>query len=102
MGLDHGHLMGSKNLSDNGVEHLTWFGTTIYKAARIAKESTRPYHVGLSGTIYHSLGDDLRITQRHIFGLKKTVEMWTKVTYQYDNVKKHLYQTNYKLPLDKA
>ena len=44
----------------------------------------------------------MRIAQRKILGLKKTVEMWTKVTYQYENVKKHLYQTNHKIPLDEA
>ena len=102
MGLDHGHIMGTKNLSDHGTEHLTWFGSCIYKAMRIAKECSRPYHVGISGTIYHSLSEDMRITQRRVLGLKKTVEMWTKVTYQYENVKKHLYQTNQKIPLEEV
>ena len=102
MGLDHGHIMGTKNLSDNDYEHITWFGTCIYKAMRIASECSRPFYVGISGTIYHSLDDDMRIAQRRILGLKKTVEMWTKVTYQYENVKKHLYQTNHKIPLDEA
>ena len=102
MGLDHGHIMGTKNLSDNGSEHLTWFGSCIYKAMRIARECSRPYHVGISGTIYHSLSEDMRIAQRRVLGLKKTVEMWTKVTYQYENVKKHLYQTNQKIPLEEV
>lgn len=100
MGMDHGHVMGSKNLSDTGMEHITWFGSCIYKAARICKECIRPYYIGISGTIYHSLPEELRITYRRILGLKKSVEIWTKVTYQYDNVKKHLYQTNNKLALD--
>lgn len=100
MGLDHGHIMGTKNLSDTGSEHLTWFGSCVYKAIRIAQECSRPFHVGVSGSIYHSLGEDMRIAQRRILGVKKTVEMWTKVTYQYENVKKHLYQTNHKIPLD--
>ena len=38
MGLDHGHIMGTKNLSDHGSERLTWFGSCIYKAMRICKE----------------------------------------------------------------
>jgi class 3 adenylate cyclase len=97
MGLDHGHIMGTKDLSDNGNEHITWFGSCIYKAIRICKECARPFYVGVSGSIYHSLGEDLRIAQRRILGIKKNVEMWTKVTYQYENVKKHLYQTNHKI-----
>lgn len=100
MGMDHGHIMGTKNLSDTDMEHLTWFGTTIYKAMRICKECSRPFYIGVSGTIYHNLGEDLRISYRRILGLKKSVDVWTKVTYQYENVKKHLYQTNHKIPLE--
>ena len=100
MGMDHGHIMGSKNLSDTGMEHITWFGTCIYKAIQISKACTRPFYIGIAGTIYHSLPENLRITYRRILGLKKSVEIWTKVSYQYDNVKKHLYQTNHKLALD--
>ena len=100
MGLDHGHIMGTKNLSDNGNEHISWFGSCIYKAMRICKDCARPFYIGVSGNIYHSLGEDLRITQRRILGIKKNVEIWTKVTYQYENVKKHLYQTNHKISLE--
>ena len=102
MGLDHGHIMGTKNLSDNGYEHISWFGSSIYKAMRICKECARPFYVGVSGAIYHSLNEDLRIAQRRILGIKKNVEMWTKVTYQYENVKKHLYQTNHKISPEEA
>ena len=102
MGLDHGHIMGTKNLSDNGSEHISWFGNTIYKAIRICNECARPFYVGVSGAIYHSLGEDLRIAQRRILGIKKNVEMWTKVTYQFENVKKHLYQTNHKISPEEA
>ena len=102
IGMDHGHIMGTKNLSDNGLESLTWFGSCIYKAQRIAKECSRPFYVGISGSIYHSLSEDIRIAPRRILGVKKNVEMWTKITYQYENVKKHLYQTNHKIPLEEA
>ena len=102
MGLDHGHIMGTKNLSDCDYENITWFGTSIYKAIRICKECARPFYVGISGHIYHSLPEDLRIAQRRILGIKKNVEMWTKITYQYENVKKHLYQTNHKISLEEA
>lgn len=102
IGMDHGHIMGTKNLSDNGLESLTWFGSCIYKAQRIAKECSRPFYVGISGSIYHSLSEDMRIAPRRILGVKKNVEMWTKITYQYENVKKHLYQTNHKIPLEEA
>ena len=102
MGMDHGHIMGTKCLSDNGQEHLSWFGSCIYKAMRICKECARPFYIGVSGSIYHSLGDDMRTTQRRILGVKKNVDIWTKVTYQYENVKKHLYQTNHKISLEEA
>lgn len=97
MGLDHGHIMGSKNLSDNNIESITWFGTCIHKAMRISKECARPFYVGISGILYHSLEEDMRVITRRILGIKKRIDIWTKVTYQYDNVKKHLYQTNQKI-----
>ena len=102
MGIDHGHILGTKTHSDNGQEHLTWYGTCILKAQRICKECARPFYVGIAGIIYHSLDDDLRITTRRILGIKKNVEIWNKVTYQYENVKKHLYQTNHKISMDEA
>lgn len=100
MGIDHGHIMGTKNLSDNGNDHISWFGTCLYKAMRICKECARPFYVGISGSIYHNLDEDLRIAERRILGIKKKVEVWTKVTYQFDNVKKHLYQTNHTISFD--
>lgn len=100
MGLAHGHIMGSKNLSDNGYDHISWFGSIIFKAMRICKECARPFYIGIARSIYHSLDEDLRITERRILGIKKRVEIWTKVTYQYENVKKHLYQTNHTISLD--
>ena len=100
MGLDHGHIMGTKNLSDNGYDRLTWFGSSIFKAMRICKECARPFYIGISGSIYHSLDEELRIAERRILGIKKKVEIWTKVSYQYENVKKHLYQTNHKISFE--
>ena len=38
--------------------------------------------------------------ERRILGIRKKVEIWTKVSYQYENVKKHLYQTNHKISFD--
>ena len=102
MGIDHGHILGSKTLSDNNLEHLTWFGLCIHKAAKICQNCSRPFYTGISGIIYHSLDDRMLRTQKRILGIKKNVEIWNKVTYQYENVKKHLYQTNHKLPLDEA
>lgn len=100
MGLDHGHIMGTKNLSDNNYDSITWFGSCIYKAMRICNECARPFYVGVSGSIYHNLDEDLRIAERRILGIRKKVEIWTKVSYQYENVKKHLYQTNHKISFD--
>ena len=100
MGLDHGHIMGTKNPSDNGYDHISWFGSCIYKAMRICRECARPFYIGVSGSIYHNLDESLRIAERRILGIRKKVEIWTKVTYQYENVKKHLYQTNHKISFD--
>ena len=100
MGIDQGHIMGTKNLSDNGNEQITWFGTCIYKASRVCKECARPFYIGVTSLVYHSLGEDLRMATRRILGIKKSVEVWTRVSYHYENVRKHLYQTNHKLPLD--
>ena len=100
MGLDHGHIMGTKNLSDNNHDHITWFGSCIYKAMRISRECARPFYIGVSGSIYHNLDEDLRIAERRILGIRKRVEIWTKVSYQYENFKKHLYQTNHKISFD--
>lgn len=100
MGLDHGHIMGTKTLSDTDMEKLTWFGTCIFKAMRVSKECSRPFYIGVTSLIYHDLSEDMRINTRRILGIKKSVDVWTKVTYQFDNVKKHLYQTNNKLPID--
>ena len=100
MGLDHGHIMGTKNQSDCGYEQLTWFGSCIYKAIRISKECGRPYYIGIPSSMYHSLDEELKRGVRRILGIKKTVEIWSKASYQLDNVKKHLYQTNHKISFD--
>lgn len=100
MGIDHGHIMGTKVLSDYGTEHISWFGSCIYKAIRICKECARPFYIGVSGSVYHSLDESLRTTTRRILGIRKTVDMWTKVTYHYENVKKHLYQSNHKFSIE--
>lgn len=100
MGIDHGHIMGTKTQNENNHEGLTWFGSCIYKAESIAKECARPFYVGITSTMFHALDEDLRVVQRHILGVKKTVDIWAKVSYQYNNEKKHLYQTNHKLSID--
>lgn len=100
MGIDHGHVMGTKNKSDYGIDQMTWFGSCIYKAKSISKECSRPYHIGISSMIFHNLDEDMLVKQKRILGIPKKVEIWNKVSYQYENTKKHLYQTNNKLELD--
>jgi len=102
IGMDHGHIMGTKNLSDNNLEQLNWFGSCIYKAIRIGHESIRPYHISISSVLFHNLPEELRIKVRRILGIKKNSEIWTKVTYQHENVKHHLYQTNHKISIEEA
>lgn len=102
MGVDHGHIMGTKCLSDNNMQTMTWFGTTIQKAGRICRECGRPYYVGISSSVYHNLDEELLVTTKRILGIKKRVELWSKQTYQLENVKHHLYQTNHKINLNEA
>ena len=100
IGMDHGHVMGTKNMNETHVEGLTWFSSCIYKARRICRLCARPYHVGISSLLYHNLTEELLIKKRTILGITKKVEIWNKVSYQHENIKKHLYQTNHKLSLD--
>ena len=102
MGMDHGHIMGTKNFSDQCFDHLSWFGSCIHKAMAICNECARPFYIGVSGGIFHNLDENLRVAERRILGIKKKVEIWTKVAYKFENVKKHLFQTNHKIPLEEA
>lgn len=95
IGVDKGNILASKVLSDGHQEHTVWFGTAIDKAIAICHECTKPYYVGISGTVYQHLDEDHRVATKRILGIKKHIELWTKVSYQFDNVKKHLYQTNF-------
>lgn len=94
IGIDHGNILGTKALDENGYPHMVWFGRTIDKAITISKLSQRPFFVSVSRSVYHQLDDSLKITTKHIFGIKKEIELWTRVSYEFENVKKHLYQTN--------
>ena len=95
IGVDKGNVLVTKALSDGQHEHAAWFGTAIDKAVAICKECTKPYYVGISGTVYQHLDEAHRVATKRILGIKKHVDIWTTVTYQFDNIKKHLYQTNF-------
>lgn len=95
MGIDHGNVLGTKVTSDGNLQHIAWYGTTIDKARTICQKSLRPFYVGVSGTVFHHLSEDLLTTTKHILGIHKRVEIWERVSYEYDNTKKHLYQTNF-------
>ncbi|MBR4392270.1 MAG: hypothetical protein IKT08_09240 [Bacteroidales bacterium] len=94
IGIDKGNILGTKVQSDNNNDHILWFGTPIDKAKAIGHECNRPFFVGLSGTVYHHLDEEHRISTKHVLGFKKEVEIWSTVSYSFENVKKHLYQTN--------
>lgn len=100
MGIDHGNVLGTKVTSDHNFQHIAWYGTTIDKAKTICQKSLRPFYVGISGTVYHHLNEDLLTTTKHILGIKKRVEIWERVSYEYDNTKRHLYQTNFHKDFD--
>lgn len=100
MGIDNGNILGTKAISDNKYQHIAWFGSTIDKAQTICKKSIQPFFVGVSGTVFHHLNEDLLTTTKRILGIKKRVEIWERVSYEFENVKKHLYQTNFHKDFD--
>ena len=95
IGIDKGNIMGSRNNSDNGNDQIIWIGTSIDKAKAICHECNRPFFVGTSGTVHHHLDEEHRVITKHILGFKKQIDIWTTASYQFENAKKHLYQTNY-------
>ena len=72
----------------------------INKAKAISHECNRPFYVGLSGTVYNHLDEEHRTMTKRILGFKKQVEIWSTVSYQFENIKKHLYQTNILIPFE--
>lgn len=95
IGVDNGNVLGTKTFTENGENHIAWFGHTIEKAIVISHLCQRPFFVGISGTVFHHLDDSLKKTTKRILGIKKEVDIWTRVSYEFENVKKHLYQTNF-------
>lgn len=100
MGIDNGNVLGTKVISDNNYSHIAWFGTAVDKAQTISRKCLRPFFIGISGTVFHHLDDSLKTTTKRILGIKKQVDIWERVSYEYDNVKKHLYQTNFHKDFD--
>lgn len=100
MGIDYGNILGTKTVTGDQLAQVTWLSPDIEKAITIAHECQRPFFVGISGTIFHHLDDSLTRTSKRIFGIKKEVEIWNRVSYEFNNVKKHLYQTNFQKPFE--
>ncbi len=94
IGIDHGRVMGVN------IGHPVWFGTCIEKAKKISEECLKPCYLGISGRVHSQLGDDLQTVTRHILGIPKKENMWIKSTYQFENERKHLYQTYHSLEND--
>ena len=94
IGIDDGNILGTKAIDENGYSHIAWFGHTIEKAITLCHLSQRPFFVSVSRSVYHHLDESLKTTTKSILGIKKEVSLWTRQSYQFDNVKKHLYQTN--------
>lgn len=94
IGMDHGNVLGTKTINENGYPHIAWFGNAIEKAIALSHLSQRPFLVSVSRSVYHQFDESLKTTTKHILGIKKEVNLWTRMSYQFDNVKKHMYQTN--------
>jgi hypothetical protein len=101
IGVDNGNILGTRTI-DGNESHISWFGNAIEKANAISHLCMRPFFVGLSGTVYHHLDDSMKKTTKRILGIKKEVEVWTRVSYQFENQKKHLYQTNFHRTFEEA
>ena len=95
IGVDHGNILGTKTLCNGKSNQIVWFGRTIEKAITISSLSQRPFFVGISSKVFHDLDESMTKTTKHILGIKKEVDVWTRMSYQFENVKKHLYQTNF-------
>lgn len=100
IGIDHGNVLGTKTVNNEKFPQMVWFSADIDKAITIARECQRPFFVGISGTVFHHLDASLQKTNKKILGFNKEVEIWTRISYQFDNVKKHLYQTNFQKPFE--
>lgn len=94
IGVDHGNILGTKTTDENGYTHIAWFGHAIEKAITLCHLSQRPFFVSVSRSVYHHLDEKLKTATKHILGIKKEINLWTRMSYQFDNAKKHLYQTN--------
>lgn len=94
IGVDHGNILGTKTNDESGSAHVAWFGHTIEKAIALSHLSQRPFYVSVSRSVYHHLDDSLKTVTKNILGIKKEVSLWTRMSYVFDNTKKHLYQTN--------
>lgn len=95
IGVDNGNIMGTKATNEIGQEQMIWIGRPIEKAIVLSQMSQRPFFVSVSRTVFHSLDESLTKTTKRILGIKKDVDIWTRLTYQFENSKKHLYQTNF-------
>lgn len=95
MGIDKGNILGTRVVDSQGFHQITWFGSTINKAKVISGGCNRPFFVGVSGSVFHHLDEDLKVATKRIIGIKKQVELWTRVSYEFENVKHHYYQTNF-------
>ena len=102
IGIDNGNILGTKTFTGNNDSHIAWFGHAIEKAIAISRLCQRPFFVGISGTVFHHLDDSMKKVTKRILGIKKDVDMWTRVSYEFENVKKHLYQTNYQRSFDEG
>ena len=94
IGVDHGKVMGTKTIDENGYPRIIWLGNTIEKAITICQFSQRPFFVGISRSVHHNLDESLKTSTKYVLGIKKEVDQWTRMSYQFENIKKHLYQTN--------
>jgi hypothetical protein len=102
MGVDNGNILGTRATNDINQNQMIWVGRPIEKAIVLSQNSQRPFYVSISRTVFHSLDESLTKTNKRILGIKKEVDIWTRLTYVFENTKKHLYQTNFHRSFDEG
>lgn len=89
IGLDHGTVLCTKvGIAGTNNRDLVWIGNPVNKAVKIGDKLSSPNHIGISGSTYSNLLDDVKYhTEKDIFGYDRKVDMW--------NQNSHLYNENY-------
>lgn len=89
IGIDHGRILGTNE------GRIIWQGICIDKAKKISEMCLKPYRIGISGLVYSVLEEEDKVATRHILGIPKKEEIWSRNSYDFSNTHKHYYVTKH-------